>query len=61
MNTTFDEITKSFIKSTLAKKNTSMLALIMFYEIRGDIPEESFRMLSCVFYRMVRNMSVLGI
>ena len=29
--TTFDEITQPFIKSTLAKNNTSMLALIIFY------------------------------
>ena len=36
MYTTFGEITQPFIKSTLEKNNTSVLALIMFYETRGD-------------------------
>ena len=31
MYTTFGEITQPFIKSTLAKNNTSVLALIAFY------------------------------
>ena len=32
MYTTFGGITQLFIKATLLKKNTSVLALIMFYE-----------------------------
>ena len=34
MHTKFGEITQPFIKATLAKKNTSVLALIMSYETR---------------------------
>ena len=34
MYTTFGEITQPFIRDTLAKKNTGVLALLMFYETR---------------------------
>ena len=46
MYTTFGEITQPFIKSTLLKMNTSVLALIMFYEIRADNPKKYFMVLS---------------
>ena len=46
MYTTFGEITQPFIKATLSKNNTSVLALIMFYETRADNPGKSFGMLS---------------
>ena len=36
MNNTFGEITQHFIKATLAKNNTIMLALIIFYETIVD-------------------------
>ena len=42
MNTTFDALTKSFIKATLSKKNRSVLALIFF--MRQE--DESLRKLS---------------
>ena len=39
MYTKFGEITQLFIKATLAKNNTSVLALIMVYETRQDNPK----------------------
>ena len=53
--TTFGEITKPFIKATLAKNNTSVLALIMFYEKRAYNPKEYFKVLSCVIYTVIKN------
>ena len=35
MNTTFGELTKPFIKTTLLKKDTSVLALLMSHNTRG--------------------------
>ena len=55
MTTTFGEITQSFIKSTLSKKNTSVLTLIMFHETRGENPKKYFRVLSCVIYTIIDN------
>ena len=43
MYTAFNEITQPFIKTTLAKNNTRVLALIMFYETRGDNTKERFQ------------------
>ena len=54
MYTTFGKITQPFIKSTLAKKNTNVLAFIMFYETRSDNPKKSFRVLSCVIYIIIK-------
>ena len=48
MHTTFGEIIQPFIKSTLVKKNTSVLALIFFYVTRSGNPNKDFRVLSCV-------------
>ena len=50
MYTTFGEITQRFNKAKLSKKNTSVLALIIFYKTIGDNPKKYFRMLSCVIY-----------
>ena len=55
MFTKFGVITQAFIKSTLAKNNTSMLALIMFYSTRGDHTKKYFKVLSCVVYSIVKN------
>ena len=52
---TFGEITQPFIKNTLSKKNTRVLALIMFYETIGDNPKKYFRLLSCVIYTIIKN------
>ena len=47
MNTIFDEITKPSIKAKLAKKNTSVLALIIFYETIVD--KKDFIVMSFLF------------
>ena len=55
MYTTFGEITFFLIKTTLSKKNTSVLALMIFYETRADNPKKYFRVLSCVIYSIIKN------
>ena len=55
MFTTFVEITHPFIKATLAKKNASVLALIMFYETRAYNPRKYFILSSCVIYTIIKN------
>ena len=55
MHTKFGEITQPFIKAKSEKKNTSVLALIMFYEKRADISKKNFRVLSCVIYSIIKN------
>ena len=46
MYTTFGSITQPFIKYTLAEKNTSVVALILFYDTRADNPKKTFRVMS---------------
>ena len=53
MFTTFGVITPPFIKSILLNKNTSVLALITFYETRAD--EKAYKVLSCVIYTVIKN------
>ena len=53
MFTAFGEITQPFIKSTMLKNYTSVLALIMFYEKRGD--KKAYKVLSCVIYTIIKN------
>ena len=53
MNTTFGEITQPFIKATLAKNNTSVLALVMFYKTRAE--KKYFRVFSCVICTIIKN------
>ena len=55
MYTIFVEITQPFIKATSAKNNTSVLALIMFYDTRADNTKKSFRVLICVIYTIIKN------
>ena len=55
MFTTFVEITQTFIKATLAKNNTLVLALIMFYETRAYNPRKYFILSSCVIYTIIKN------
>ena len=55
MYTTFGETTQPFIKAKLEKKNTSVLALIMFYEIRADNPKKYFRVFSYIIYTTFKN------
>ena len=58
MYTAFGEITKPFIKYTFSKKNTRVLALIIFYETRVDNPKKVFRVVSCFIYTIIKIMSV---
>ena len=55
MQTIFGEITQPFIKATLLKKNTSVLALKIFYEKRVYNPKKCFRVLSCVIYTIIKH------
>ena len=55
MYTTFGETTQPFIKATLAKNNTSVLALIMFYETISDNTKKYFIVLVCVIYTIIKN------
>ena len=55
MYTTFGETTQPLVKSTLVKKNTSLLALIMFNETRANNPRKAYRVLSCVIYTITEN------
>ena len=48
MFTICGEITQPFIKATLEKNNTSVLALIMIYDTISDM--KSYRVFSCVIY-----------
>ena len=52
---TFGEIKQPFIKATLSKNNTSVLALIMIYDTRADNPKKYFKVLSCVIYTIIKN------
>ena len=53
MFTTFGVITKTFIKDTLEKINTSVLALIFFYGTRYD--KKDYRVLSFFIYTKIKN------
>ena len=54
MNDKFGELTQPVIKTKLYK-NTSVLALIMFHEKRGENPKKYFRVLRCVIYTTIKN------
>ena len=53
MFTTFGSITEPFIKTKLLKKNTCVLALIMFYDTRSD--NIAYSVLICVIYTINKN------
>ena len=57
MFTTFGEITRPFIKDTLAKNNTIVFALVMFYEKISD--KKSYIVLRCVIYNIIKTIYVL--
>ena len=52
--TTFGAITQPHISKILAKKNTRVLELLMFYDTREN-PYKCFKVLSCVIYTIIRN------
>ena len=55
MYTTFGKITQPFIKAKLSENNTSLLALIIFYETTEYNPKKVFRVLNCVIYNIIKN------
>ena len=52
-NHTFGPDTISHINKTLQKKNTRVLALVIFYESEKTIIRKLFRVLSCVIYTII--------
>ena len=59
MYTTFGETTQTFIKATVSKNNTSVLALIMFYEAKVYNTKKAFIVLSCIIHTIIKIISVL--
>ena len=55
VNITFGALTQTWIKTTLSKNNTSVLALLMAHDTRRINPEEAFRVTSCVIYTIIDN------
>ena len=54
MKTIFGSITQPHISKILSKKQTIVLALLMFYEARKK-PKKIFKVLSCVIYKIISN------
>ena len=54
IKSTFGAIEQPHIKTTLAKKKTRVLELLMIYEIRQNT-KKSFKVLSCVNYTILSN------
>ena len=59
MRNTFGAITQPHISKSLAKNNTRVLALLMFYETINN-PHKVFKLLSCVIYTIIRNYLCIG-
>ena len=55
MNDMFGTLTQPFIRNNTKKKNTCVLALVMFYETRHKNTTEAFRVLICVIYTIIEN------
>ena len=54
MKITFFARTQLHIGTILAKNNTRVLELLMFYETRKN-PKKFFKVLSCVIYTIISN------
>ena len=54
MKNTFGSITQPHIRTILAKNNTRMLVLLMFYDTRKN-PKKVIKVLSCVIYTIFSN------
>ena len=50
---TYGPDTTSHINTILMKKNTRVIALVIFYEIGKTNPRKMFRVLSCVIYAII--------
>ena len=51
----FGTITQNFIKDFITRRNTCVLASVMFYETRHKNTTKYFRELSCVIYTIIDN------
>ena len=50
---TFGKDSKSNINTILQRKNTRVLALVVFYELGSTNPRKMFKVLSCVIYTII--------
>ena len=53
LNNTFGADTNKHINKTLMKRDTRVLALVVFYEIGNINPRKMFKVLSCVIYTII--------
>ena len=49
----FHKKTMETIRYCIRKKNTCVIAIIMFYENNGEKPKKVYKVLSCVIYYLI--------
>ena len=49
----FHEYTMEAIRDVIKKKDTCVIEIIMFYEIKGKKTIKMYRVLSCVIYSLI--------
>ena len=59
MNNKFGQRNQPNIKTTLAKNNTRVLSLLMFFETINN-PKKALKVLSCVIYKITSNNVFIG-
>ena len=59
MKTKFCDIIQPFIRATLLKNKTRMLALLTFFKTRAE--KISYRVLSFVIYTIIKNYVCIGL
>ena len=55
MNNTFGNVTQPFIENITTKKNTCVLALIIFHDTKHSKENQYFTVLRCVIYTIIDN------
>ena len=55
LKATFNESTIETIIDFIRKKDTCVIALILFYENKGEKQKNIYRVLSCVLYYLIDN------
>ena len=53
LNNTFGADTNKHINKTLMKRDTRVLALVVFYELGNFNPSNVFKVLSCILYKII--------
>ena len=53
LNNAFGADTNKHINKTLMKRDTIVLALVVFYELGNTNPRKMFKVLSCVIYKII--------